>query len=71
MDFIIACGNDTQFVALCDAISLPELPRDPRFTKNADRVRNRDAIVGLLSEHFLKDTAGQLGSNPDPMRAKG
>ena len=57
MDFIIACGNDTQFVALCDAISLPELPLDPRFTKNADRVRNRDAIVGLLSKHFLKDTA--------------
>ena len=57
MDFIIACGNDTQFVALCDAIGLPELPLDPRFTKNADRVRNRDVIVGILSEHFLTDTA--------------
>ena len=30
---------------------------DPRFTKNADRVRNRDVIVGILSEHFLTDTA--------------
>ncbi|KHO64043.1 CaiB/BaiF CoA transferase family protein [Pseudomonas flexibilis] len=57
MDFIIACGNDTQFVALCDAIGLPELPLDLRFTKNADRVRNRDVIVGILSEHFLTDTA--------------
>ena len=57
MDFIIACGNDTQFVALCDAIGLPHLPVDPRFTKNADRVRNREAIVGMLSEHFLTDTA--------------
>ncbi len=57
MDFIIACGNDTQFVALCDAIGLPELPLDPRFTRNADRVRNREAIVGLLAERFLKDTA--------------
>ncbi|HCJ28865.1 MAG TPA: CoA transferase [Pseudomonas sp.] len=57
MDFIIACGNDTQFLALCEAIGLPELPVDPRFTKNADRVRNREAIVDLLSEHFLKDTA--------------
>ncbi|MCB4796673.1 CoA transferase [Pseudomonas sp. NP21570] len=57
MDFIIACGNDTQFVALCDAIGLPKLPLDSRFTKNADRVRNRDAIVGLLSEYFLNDTA--------------
>jgi crotonobetainyl-CoA:carnitine CoA-transferase CaiB-like acyl-CoA transferase len=57
MDFIIACGNDTQFVALCDAIGLPHLPVDPRFTKNADRVRNREAIVGILTEHFLSDTA--------------
>ena len=57
MDFIIACGNDTQFVALCDAIGLSHLPVDPRFTKNADRVRNREAIVGILSDHFLTDTA--------------
>lgn len=57
MDFIIACGNDSQFVALCDVIGLPDLPNDPRFTKNADRVRNREAIVGILSQHFLGDTA--------------
>ncbi|MDF3867806.1 CaiB/BaiF CoA-transferase family protein [Pseudomonas denitrificans (nom. rej.)] len=57
MDFIIACGNDSQFVSLCDAIGLPELPKDPRFTRNADRVRNRDVIVGKLAEHFRGDTA--------------
>ncbi|WP_259754637.1 CaiB/BaiF CoA transferase family protein [Pseudomonas sp. GCEP-101] len=57
MDFIIACGNDSQFVSLCEAIGLPELPKDPRFTRNADRVRNRDIIVGKLAEHFQGDTA--------------
>ncbi|PJI47780.1 MAG: CoA transferase [Pseudomonas sp.] len=57
MDFIIACGNDSQFVSLCDAIGLPELPKDARFTRNADRVRNRDVIVGKLAEHFQGDTA--------------
>ncbi|MFS2122737.1 CaiB/BaiF CoA transferase family protein [Pseudomonas sp. Pseusp97] len=57
MDFIIACGNDSQFVSLCDAIGLPELPKDPRFTRNADRVRNRDVIVGKLAEHFQGDSA--------------
>ncbi|EMX8451304.1 CoA transferase [Pseudomonas aeruginosa] len=57
MDFIIACGNDSQFVSLCDAIGLPELPKDPRFTRNADRVRNRDIIVGKLAEHFQGETA--------------
>nr|WP_205741950.1 CaiB/BaiF CoA-transferase family protein [Halomonas marinisediminis] len=56
-DFIIACGNDTQFAALCDAIGLPELSVDPRFTKNEDRVRNRDAITQILVEHFKQDVA--------------
>lgn len=57
MDFIIACGNDAQFVALCEAIGLPDLPQDPRFTRNADRVRNRHPLVALLAEHFLTDDA--------------
>jgi crotonobetainyl-CoA:carnitine CoA-transferase CaiB-like acyl-CoA transferase len=57
MDFILACGNDTQFVAMCDAIGLPELPLDPRFAKNADRVKNREEIVALLARHFQTDTA--------------
>ena len=57
MDFIIACGNDSQFAALCNAIGKPELPSDPRFIKNADRVRNREAIVQILANHFLTDTA--------------
>lgn len=56
-DFIIACGNDSQFVALCDAIELPELSKDPRFSKNESRVRNRDAITEILSDHFKRDTA--------------
>ncbi|SDN56960.1 Crotonobetainyl-CoA:carnitine CoA-transferase CaiB [Vreelandella arcis] len=56
-DFIIACGNDSQFAALCNAIELPELSADPRFSKNEDRVRNREAITRILSEHFKRDTA--------------
>ncbi|MDP1309473.1 CoA transferase, partial [Klebsiella pneumoniae] len=35
-DFIIACGNDSQFVALCQSIGLPHLPDDSRFRRNAD-----------------------------------
>lgn len=56
-DFIIACGNDSQFAALCNAIELPELPVDPRFSKNEDRVRNRAVITQILSDHFKRDTA--------------
>lgn len=56
-DFIIACGNDSQFSALCNAIELPELSVDPRFSKNEDRVRNRAVITQILSDHFKRDTA--------------
>ncbi|KTT73877.1 CaiB/BaiF CoA transferase family protein [Sphingomonas endophytica] len=51
--FVIACGNDGQFVALCDAIGLPDLPHDSRFTRNPDRVANRDTLVPILAAHFL------------------
>lgn len=56
-DFIIACGNDSQFVALCEAIGLAHLPEDPRFTRNAERVVNREAIIEILSAHFLQGRA--------------
>ena len=56
-DFIIACGNDSQFSSLCDAIGLPELSTDPRFSKNENRIRNRDAITQILSDHFKRDAA--------------
>ncbi|WP_297833886.1 CaiB/BaiF CoA-transferase family protein [Pseudomonas sp.] len=58
-DFIIACGNDSQFLALCDAIDLPELPKDPRFARNADRVTNRVEIISILSQHFLSRGADE------------
>lgn len=58
-DFIIACGNDAQFVSLCDAIGLPDLPKDPRFTRNSDRVIHRDEIIGILAAHFLTGTADE------------
>jgi crotonobetainyl-CoA:carnitine CoA-transferase CaiB-like acyl-CoA transferase len=56
-EFIIACGNDGQFVQLCQAIGLPQLPLDARFTRNADRVNNRTALVEILAPHFLTDCA--------------
>lgn len=58
-DFIIACGNDSQFVALCNAIGLPDLPTDPRFARNADRVRNREQVVEILATHFLGGMADE------------
>lgn len=56
-DFIIACGNDKQFVALCQAIGLPELPNDPRFLSNALRIKHRQEIDTLLGTHFKTNHA--------------
>ncbi|XZT09194.1 CaiB/BaiF CoA transferase family protein [Acinetobacter baumannii] len=58
-DFIIACGNDTQFIQLCRGIGLPDLPNDVRFARNADRIKHRDEIIGILQTHFLTKTADE------------
>jgi crotonobetainyl-CoA:carnitine CoA-transferase CaiB-like acyl-CoA transferase len=47
---IIATGNDGQYHRLCALLGLDTLASDPRFLKNADRVKNRDILVPLLSE---------------------
>ncbi|HTE39615.1 MAG TPA: CaiB/BaiF CoA-transferase family protein, partial [Steroidobacteraceae bacterium] len=51
--FVIAVGNDSQFVKCCEAAG-SDLHRDERFKKNTDRVRNREILVPLLAEVFKK-----------------
>src|SRR5215218_4131180 len=55
----LAVGNDTQFKNLCRAIDRVELAEDERFTKNPDRVANREELVALLQEEFPKKTADE------------
>ncbi len=45
---IVAVGNDSQFVKFCEVAGRPDLVRDPRFARNADRVRHRATLVPLL-----------------------
>jgi crotonobetainyl-CoA:carnitine CoA-transferase CaiB-like acyl-CoA transferase len=47
---ILAVGNDSQFAKFCEVAGLAELARDPRFVRNADRVRLRDTLIPLLAE---------------------
>ncbi|WP_420566810.1 CaiB/BaiF CoA transferase family protein [Thalassovita sp.] len=47
--FIIACGNDRQFSALCGALGLDGLDSDPRFATNPARVENREDICQRIS----------------------
>ncbi|MDM1281779.1 CoA transferase [Acinetobacter indicus] len=56
-EFIIACGNDQQFLALCDAIGLPEVPKDSRFSRNSGRVMHREEVTQILQQHFYTQPA--------------
>lgn len=47
---IVAVANDPQFEKFVRVIGKPELNSDPRYAKNADRVRNRQALIPLLAE---------------------
>jgi crotonobetainyl-CoA:carnitine CoA-transferase CaiB-like acyl-CoA transferase len=47
---ILAVGNDGQFAKFCEVAGRPELAADPRFARNADRVRHRAVLVPLLEE---------------------
>ena len=60
---ILAVGNDTQFAKFCDVAGRPVLAQDPRFIRNADRVRHRDALVPLLAQAMkLRKKADWLGA---------
>ena len=45
---VIAVGNDGQYAKFCEIAGRPDLATDPRFAKNAERVRNRAVLVPLL-----------------------
>jgi crotonobetainyl-CoA:carnitine CoA-transferase CaiB-like acyl-CoA transferase len=47
---ILAIGNDGQFEKFCVVAGRPELASDPRFRRNSDRVRNRDALVPVIAD---------------------
>jgi len=51
--FIVACLTDPMWVRLCEAIGRDDLRDDPRFTTNADRVKNREALIDILASIFV------------------
>ena len=56
-DFIIlAVGNDGQYAKFCEVAGRPDLASEPRFVKNADRVRHRAELVPML-EAVMKTRA--------------
>ena len=53
-DMILAVGNDNQFKRFCEIAGAPELPNDPRFATNGDRLKNREEIVPIVQDLLLQ-----------------
>ena len=48
--FVLAVGNEIQFRKFCEFAGAPDLPEDPRFKTNTDRVKNRNILAPMLTE---------------------
>jgi crotonobetainyl-CoA:carnitine CoA-transferase CaiB-like acyl-CoA transferase len=65
-EFMLAVGNDRQFMAACNAIELPELAEDLRFSTMSARLANRSSLIPLLEERLQqRTTAAWLASLRD------
>ncbi len=54
--FILGCANDGLWERMCQAIDRPDLPKDPRFMTNTERVAHRSECIQLLSDIFQTET---------------
>jgi crotonobetainyl-CoA:carnitine CoA-transferase CaiB-like acyl-CoA transferase len=49
---VMAVGTEKQFLQLCNVLQIKDLATDIRFSKNAERVKNRNALNILLQKAF-------------------
>jgi crotonobetainyl-CoA:carnitine CoA-transferase CaiB-like acyl-CoA transferase len=57
--FILAVGNDAQWLGCCRALGREDLAADPRFLRNAGRVEHREQLILALSETLRTRTAAE------------
>ncbi|WP_199707263.1 CaiB/BaiF CoA transferase family protein [Teichococcus wenyumeiae] len=56
---MVAVGNDRQFAQFCTVLGLPEVPADPRFATNRQRMAHKPELLPLLQQALLARTAGE------------
>ena len=52
---VIAVGNDNLFRRFAAAVGCPEWADNPQFQTNAERVRNRELLNGLVAEVIARE----------------
>ncbi len=58
--FILAVGNDRQFRRFCEVAGLQDLAHDARFSSNAGRVENRDALSETIANVTRRHSRDEL-----------
>jgi crotonobetainyl-CoA:carnitine CoA-transferase CaiB-like acyl-CoA transferase len=56
---MVAVGNDKQFAQFCAVLGLPEVPADPRFATNRQRMAHKPELLPLLQGALLQRLAGE------------
>jgi crotonobetainyl-CoA:carnitine CoA-transferase CaiB-like acyl-CoA transferase len=56
---VVAVANDSQFLRFAATIGMPGLGENPEFHTNADRVRNREKLLPVISERLRERTSRQ------------
>ncbi|MBX9840813.1 MAG: CoA transferase [Xanthobacteraceae bacterium] len=59
IDVVIAAVTDRMWATLCDILGCAELTKDPRFLTADDRKNNRDALIPVLEQCFLRRPADE------------
>lgn len=55
-EFVLAVGNDRQFLAFCRVAGLEDAGADARFASNSDRLKDREALTMLVSKRTAQNT---------------
>jgi crotonobetainyl-CoA:carnitine CoA-transferase CaiB-like acyl-CoA transferase len=67
---VVAVGQDQQWEKLCAAFGVPELASDPRYRRNAERVRRRQEVEDLMGSwcaaHTTEDLVERLSRHGVP-----
>ncbi len=58
------CIKPAFFARFCEALGLPDLPRDARFATFEARLANRDALVALLDPPMRSRTTARVARHP-------
>lgn len=67
-EIVLAVGTEKQFQELCEVIEMPELVKDPKFSKNYYRVINKTEINTLIQNHISKYTRDEILKRLDDKR---